>query len=150
MESWHPILVHFPLVLLPVSTLFDAIGFLGGQARWHRMAYAFLLATLGGALGAVLSGNSAAAPYWSVEEVRPLIELHEDMATATLVAVLACVFGRLPLHLQQRWRGWPLKFWFGVGLVAVVLLWVTGHWGGELVYGHGVGVRSLVPLPAGQ
>ena len=53
---------------------------------------------------------------------------------------LGIVLGRLPLHLRGRLRGWLLYGWIGTGAAVGILAILTGYFGGELVYVHGVGV----------
>ena len=147
MVPWHPMLVHFPLALLPLSFAVDVVGWASRRPRWHRSAYGLLLLGTLGAVAAVLSGNAAAAAYRGEETVLAAIERHEVLATPTLLLLLAIALGRLPLFLRDdgsgQSPGWPLKAWVVVAGLGCALLWQTGLSGGELVYRHGVGVQVL-------
>ncbi len=145
MVPWHPALVHFALALVPVGLMLDLVAWAAGRPRWHNSAHALLVLATLGAIAAVLSGNVAAAPWRGEEGLLPLIERHEDLATAALLLLLATSLGRLPLYLRSfrpgSAPGWSLKLWVVVAGLACGLLWQAGRTGGELVYRHGVGVQ---------
>ena len=139
--SWHPMVVHFPLVLLPLSVAVDLVGWIGRRPDWHRGAYYLLVLGVLSALTAVFSGNEAALPFRGDAELVEHIEEHEDLATLVLFFFLGVAFGRLPLQLQGRLDSWGLKSWILAAGIGCALLWQTGFYGGELVYEYGVGVR---------
>lgn len=141
MESWHPLIVHFPLVLLPLSVILDLLALGWSKAHWHGLAYGILW--LGAVLSAtaVLSGNAAADAYRKNPQVQALVSAHENWATWTLLLFVALALNRLPLQLQGRLHGGHFKIWLVVAVAGCILLWVTGYTGGELVYKYGVGVN---------
>ena len=100
--NWHPMLVHFPLVLLPLSVAADLVGWRRRREEFHVGAYYLLVLGALGAVVAVLSGTEAAASYRSDVEVLGHIERHEDLSTLVLFFFLVVAQGRLPLHLQGR------------------------------------------------
>lgn len=136
----HPFFVHFPIALL-VSALFVHVLF------WWWKHHAFLLFSrfllVGAAVGALfaaLSGGWAedAAGVLSVE-VHEAIEQHETLGyvQSWLLPVLA-LWGvlRRKTMLERE-----LSIFFGVMMLATVLMLYTGWLGGGLVYEHGVGVE---------
>jgi uncharacterized membrane protein len=139
--NWHPMVVHFPLVLLPLSFGVDLAGWIGKRPDWHRGAYYLLVLGVLSAVAAVFTGNEAALSYRGEVKVLEHIEEHEDLATLVLFVFLVVALGRLPLQLQGRLQGWALKSWILAAGVGCALLWQTGFYGGELVYVYGVGVR---------
>ncbi len=140
--DWHPLIVHFPIVLLPLSAALDLCAHWRGRRDWHNMAYALWGLGVLAALIAVLSGSMAADPHWQQEDLRAVLSNHEDWATATLIAALVVLLGRLPLHLKGQAEGRSLFLWTAAALVVSALIWVTAYYGGELVYIYGVGVRG--------
>ncbi|MFH1567564.1 MAG: DUF2231 domain-containing protein [Gemmatimonadota bacterium] len=136
---WHPLVVHFAVALLPASAVTDLAALLFRRPPWHRVAFALLVAGALGAVAAVLTGNAAAAPHRESETVAALVAHHENLGTLSLFAFLTICLGRLPLELQARRGGWPLRAWIGAAVAANALLWLAGHAGAELVYGHGLG-----------
>ena len=133
----HPALVHFPLVLLPLSAAIDLIAGPLGKREWHPLAFAILIAGTFSAIGALVSGNDAAASHRRDSAMAHLIERHEDWATASLFLFLIIALGRLPFQLRRR----DPRIWAVAALLASTVLWIAAYFGGELVYDHGVGVR---------
>ncbi|NKB70444.1 MAG: hypothetical protein GKR89_25525 [Candidatus Latescibacteria bacterium] len=137
--DWHPLIVHFPLALLPVAAGLDLAALLARRSNWHNWAYAALVLGVVGAVASVLSGTAAAEGEEGAQA--DLVVVHEDWATWSLVLFIAVVLGRLPLHLQSRLQGWPIRAWTAVAAAGCLLLWRAAYLGGELVYKHGIGVE---------
>ena len=137
--DWHPLIVHYPIALLSLSPLCD-LGSLWLRRRdGHHLAYGLMLLGTVGVCAAVLSGNIAAAAHGEGPAVVS-VAAHEDLATWTLLLGIGIVLGRLPLHLKGNFQGRLFYVWIALGIVVGVLVLVTGYYGGELVYIHGVGV----------
>ena len=126
----HPVVVHFPIACLLLAVLTEFLVFLKPSLPrslapslpdFPATALLVLIGTLGAAL-AVLSGTFLA------QEETAAIERHELLGWITLVGALGCSG---LLWLRQRL---PLR----VALViTAVLVALTAHLGGELVYGAG-------------
>ena len=149
MPHWHPLIVHFPIALLTASVVVDLLALARRQMQWHRFAYGLLVAGLLTTSAAVITGTGDALPHRD-GELAELIEQHEDLGSVVFLVFLATALGRLPLFLQRR-GGRPLTMWILLGAGGCVLLMWTSHYGGELVYEHGVGVAGVggptVPEP---
>ncbi|MDA0336237.1 MAG: hypothetical protein O2782_13815 [bacterium] len=149
---WHPILIHFPIALLTAAVVVDAAALLCRRPNWQPGAYTLLLAGTVGAAAAVFTGNADAAAYRQAD-VAAAIQDHENLGTATFLLFLLMLLGRLPdvLRAGQRGRSGPpgpagrraAWLWLAAGVGGLVLLYLTSHHGGELVYKHGVGTRNL-------
>ena len=139
--EWHPVAVHFPLVLLPLSVCVDLAAWWRRRPEWHQLAYTLLVLGTLAALAAVLTGTEAAS-RWPHAGVQEQMDRHEDLATISLFVFLGIVLGRLPLHLLGRHRDWRLKGLIAAAAAACVLLWQAALYGGDLVYKYGVGVQS--------
>jgi uncharacterized membrane protein len=143
MTSWHPLIVHFPLVLLPLGVAVDLLALGWRKPQWQGLAYGVFWLGVVLSAAAVLSGNAAAEPHRGDAQVQAQVSAHEDWATRTLLLFLALALARLPLQLQGRLKGALFKLWLALAAAGCILLWATGYTGGELVYRHGVGVRTI-------
>lgn len=141
MESWHPLIVHFSLVLLPLSVAVDLLALGSRKTHWHGLAYGVFWFGAVMAASAVLSGNAAAGAYRKDDQVQGLVSAHEDWATWTLLLFIGLALSRVPLQLRGELQGWRFALWLVVAVAACGLLWLTGYTGGELVFRHGVGVK---------
>ena len=139
--EWHPVIVHFPIVLIPLGVVVDLLALVKKREDWHVFAYNLTLGGTIAALTAVLTGNAAAESYREQSSLLAPLESHEDTATLALLLMLAVVLGRMPLQLQRRFEGWPIRGWIGVAVVGSVLVWLASLYGGDLVYDYGVGVK---------
>ena len=141
MTNWHPWIVHFPIAVLPLSVVLDIAALLWRRPAWHSGAYALLVLGTVAAAAAVITGNEAALPYREIDAVNQFVSRHENYGTVSFLAFLAITLGRLPLQLQRRNTGWPIRLLIGAAAIAVGIVWVASLHGGKLVYEHGLGVR---------
>jgi len=147
--SLHVVVIHFPIAFICLAPFFD-LGCLVFRDRVWLDRAATLLYVMGtiGAGAAYLAGERAAE---ALVEISPAAEAaladHESVATLTLIA-LAIV------SLVRLWVSWlsrdDRRITFGVfrlaaipvALVGLALLALTADRGGNLVYGHGLGVQT--------
>jgi uncharacterized membrane protein len=147
----HPMLVHFPIVLLMLAAALDIGvvlrgGDLGaGQFMARAAAWALGLGALAAAAAAIFGDVALDHALARGFPTAPL-EQHGDlgMTTMWIFIVLAA------LRLAARWRHIPLAGWRGRGLAlasvgGMCLLLATAYFGGALVYDIGVNVASVKP-----
>ncbi len=142
MHPIHPIVVHFPIALLCVSVVFDALA-----SRWptgglrETSLYSLLVGAMSAALAVATGGmeedlaKRAGAP-------ESVLELHESLGTVTLV-VFVVLLG-LRLAMQWGWLKEIRSLTLGLGAIGIFILALTGYWGGELVYTYGTGVKAVM------
>jgi uncharacterized membrane protein len=167
----HPLIVHAPLVLIPVAIVFQLLHMLMPKAGLRIAAILLLAAGVGGAILATETGESA---EHRTEQVSPgadqitaagvvpqtvaegnLLETHAKLGelTRNLYVVLLLVEAGLlaaTLPALARFRGdWSLSAgvariargaWMLVAVAGLAAVVLTGHYGGQLVYSHGVGI----------
>jgi uncharacterized membrane protein len=147
----HPMLVHFPIVLLITACAMDIILLSMKKDLTSRQCLsmvalaALLLGTLAAGLAAIF-GDIALDRAISLGFPPGPLETHETFALITIaVFSVHCL-----LRLLALWRRIPLRGSIGwisalPGMVGVVLLIFTAYYGGELVYHFGVNVAAAVP-----
>lgn len=140
MENIHPVFVHFPLVLLPLALVFQALAAWRGRDDWQQTALWLLYLGTAGAILAVLTGRQAEEHVFVPEPAWEVIELHENLmyvTTGLAVALSAAAFA-LRRRLTRKVQALLL-----VGLlVLTTVLAVGADRGGQLVYQYGVSVQK--------
>lgn len=141
MPNWHPLFVHFPIVLLTGFFLLDLSGVIARKAEWRRVAGGLLYA---GALFAIVTVALGVQAEHSVAhggEVHPILMSHEKHGFAVLTMALLLSLWRLARG--ERWSalGTTLHLLLAGTMVAIMIH--GADLGGLMVYGHGVGVRGV-------
>lgn len=144
MPNIHPLIIHFPIVLLLLVVLVHLTALVVWKLPWLRTVT--LLVSIMGFLAlfvTYLSGRQAADSVLLPTVAISTLSKHADLALWTLI-----YFGVLTaLHLGIKF----LKIYdkksisivlFGLGLLGLVLIVQTADLGGQLVYKYGVGVQA--------
>ncbi len=162
--SWsalHPLIIHFPIVLLLVAPLFVFIGAVLPPRRSRAFFVAALLLMFLGTASvfvAAETGEAAGKLAERTPEINAVLENHEQLAeisevifsAATFVFAAVLLVPVLARRAPSRLTATILPLLFVLAyLPAAGLLINTAHNGGRLV--HEFGVRAIVapsPVPA--
>ncbi len=145
-EQFHPMILHFPIVLITVLAAVDLAALwlkipLGGRDTYASVATAIAVATGGFALLAAVLGDTALDIAVSRGVSPSLFETHEGLGS--LAAVLFGVWAVIRAFFW--WKKIPLEggrktLVVLVDIVLVLLIVLVAYYGGQLVYEHGVNV----------
>lgn len=153
----HPLVIHFPIVLLLIAPLFILIGALLRPERGRPFLYASLILMILGTVAiwvAVQTGEATADLVERNPRIVATLEKHEDLAeksqvifAAATVIFAAAVFAPRVFRRETA-RVFstivPLVFVAFYAIAALVLV-NTAHQGGTLV--HELGSSPAVGLP---
>lgn len=154
-DSMHPLVVHFPIVLLLIAPLFVVAGLALRDRRQTLLYSALVLMALGTIATFVATATGEAAGEVAERTMRAgnLIEQHEHLAelTRNVFLALTVAFGGIlavPRFVKHRSAGaisigLTVAF-LGFYIAGAVLLANTAHQGGQLV--HAYGVRATVAV----
>lgn len=141
----HPVIVHFGYALIVTALVAHLLG------RWRgadqsgenlKTAGDWMLAL--GTVAIVATVASGLWAYYTVAHDSPAhaaMTLHRNWALPTAGAVLALGIWRYTQRVVQ-----PGAAYLGVATLVVLALSATAWLGGNVVYGHGVGVQRLVEV----
>lgn len=138
----HPLVVHFPIVLLIAAASVDVVDAFFQRPAWlSTVATSLYLAGAGAAIAAYLTGAQAGSTVFLPGMAHPVLSGHRWWALLTtwyfgIVAVARVSAGLAGVPRTRSHRVWLLV----AGLVGVVLLQQAADRGAQLVYRHGVGV----------
>jgi uncharacterized membrane protein len=136
MHSWHPMVVHFPLVALLLAAAFDAMAALRRGMRWRDAATLLWGVGFAGAAAALATGLIAYGRVEHSDSAHNLMTLHRNLAyAATFVLLVAAAW---------RWRVPYSRAAAGLGIVGTLGLGAVGYLGGEMVYRHALGIPTEV------
>lgn len=151
-DAWHPILVHFPIGLLPTAGVLVLLALI---LRKHAnpLNLAALVVMVLGTVGLFLAFSSGeAAEEFAPDQpaIHAAVHEHEEAAEAARITFL-CFTIAFALYALALWfvskpkaRAWitGVGVAFLVGyLVPCLMLMNAGHLGGQLVHVHGVHAR---------
>jgi len=143
----HPILVHFPIVLIYTLVVIDLVALAGSNAVTMRSGVGTIstfVAVAAGlfAVGTWLFGGMALDYAEAAGFSSEIADIHESLGEITAFTFVAWAFIRLALWVRNRELG-SLAFAIpAVEIAGAALVTVTGYYGGQLVYSLGVNVAK--------
>lgn len=138
--NWHPVLVHFTIGLLAISTTLYAAGYVLKKenlliaARWNLWLGALIT------IGTVVAGFHAYNTVVHDGLSHQAMTDHRNWALPTNAVYL--VLAGWALVTQRQTKTVSLTFLIAI-LLASPLLAITGYKGSEVVYRHGTGVMRI-------
>lgn len=139
---YHPLSVHFPIVLLLMATLFKLIGLWSSKLTWDQGGRLLLILGVIGAWVAIYTGDMADGIVSRQLCDPTVLKDHENLATIT-----AWIFSvALLLDLLIKYLEKLKNKIFYIILVLLMLagsgtLTYVGHLGAQLVYQQAAGVN---------
>ncbi len=129
---------HVPLGLWAVSVPFDLLGLWFGSPVWWAVSFWNVVLGLVAAAPTAVAGmiDLAALVRGPRPERLALVHLSLMLSAAGVFAVSLVV-----RHGPEPAAGLPRLAITGIDVLGTLLLAIGGWFGGELVYGHGAGVR---------
>lgn len=144
--SWapnvHPLLIHFPIVLVLLAVPLDLAHLFRPRARTLSTVamWLYVLAAVA-ALSAYLSGRIAADSVFTPGMAHSMVEGHENWATLTAAWISGVAVVRVGARITRRGEGAAARVLFvALGIAAAILVQQTAERGARLVFEQGVGV----------
>jgi len=136
----HPIVVHFPIALLPVALGLDMLGWLFGSHDLHAAGrWTLWVGTLsaGAAVASGLEGTDDIHPYVT-DAAEQLMMVHQNLQFGTLGAAVFLSLWRLVARPFPV-RGGLVYLLITTAMVANLI--VASDFGAQMVFIHGVAVH---------
>ncbi len=158
LNDMHPLIVHFPLVLLIAHAVTALLWVIRKKDHFLTLSLVFIIAGVLSGLTAVFTGNLSAQETLTIlenkqetgsdKDIRQVLSEHEDGATmlmwfySILSAVYILTWIKKVLRKDDK-AVTSVRMWLltGLSVAGILLLIYTGLHGGELVYKHGVGTE---------
>jgi uncharacterized membrane protein len=130
----HPMLVVFPLGLFWTAIIFDIIRLIGGNPTWGQVSF-YLIAA--GVIGGLVAAVFGLTDWLAIESGTPPKRIG---AKHGLLNVLVVLLFAVSWWFRSTDPNQPSGLALTLSFLGFLLSLYTGWLGGELVYGHGVGV----------
>ncbi len=151
LAPFHPQITHAPIVLLIVGLLFEIVGRLTDLDWWRKAAFVLLALGVLGAGAALLSGGPAGDAAEDHGVPGAVVDAHERAADLTFYLGIAALVLRAAAAVSRRARAAAASLALVLWIATAVMVGVTGHRGGKLVFDYGAAVRvkgRFVSAPA--
>lgn len=141
-EIWHPLVVHFPIALLIIASLFKILTLFLKEQTWKQGGSVLLLLGTLGVWLAIYTGNLADGIVSRTLCDPTVLKAHENSAYA-LAWLFTAAFLLDAAHLFKLFKS-DAK-WLKLSVIILMLtgsgfLVYAGHLGAQLVYQQGAGV----------
>jgi len=135
LEHIHPMVVHFPIALIIAGYLAEITHLFFRKEPFLKEFHFWLLAA--GSLSAFAAYFSGAFLTSAVPpEATAVLSRHEFFAELTVFTALANTILILYLKLEKKTETRLKWLAFALNSIAIILLFITGHNGGVLVYNY--------------
>ena len=145
----HPVIVHFPIAFLTFYVIVEVVNSFLKKEKIQFLASVLILAGVLTGVGAVLTGNQA---EHAVEDILKLenmhdaheqIEEHESSATILLWYFAILMVVRFLFINKKSLKGINKIIITVLAIGGLYFIFITGNYGGKLVYKYGVGTEIL-------
>jgi uncharacterized membrane protein len=125
----HPLIVHFPIALVIIAAFAESRAWLTQQWRWRVVAFSNVRVAAVFAIAAAFAGWRLAA---GSGESTGVVEWHRWLGVCAAVSTVAAALATANRDEESQVRAWLFR---AALISATVLVIVTAHLGGVLVYG---------------
>lgn len=138
--NYHPLVVHFPIVLLIIAMLFQLISFFIYK---NELSFAVVILLAFGTISAWLSSYLFHAhPSELPGNAQSIFQTHELFAQYTLWFALSALVVKLVSHFFLERKAWIEAVVSILLLTSAITVSVAGHHGAQLVHIEGVGPKG--------
>lgn len=140
----HPQVVHFPIALLVVVLLFEILSYFWKKESFSLTSLILLVLGTIGAFIALQTGELAADIAKKIPGIDSTLHKHEEMAELVFYLYLVITIIKIVIiRFKKDILPWRLLILAGM-LIGTFFLFRVGHYGGQLVYEWGAGVKPVL------
>ena len=138
---FHPQIVHFPIVLLILSVVFDLVGRATDSEWWRKASMAMLVLAVAVGVMAILTGEFVGDRAEKLQRIpEATVDAHGDLGKIAIWLAAGALLARLIAGGAGAARAAVGGVALLLQLAAAVTIVFAAYRGGKLVYRHGAGV----------
>jgi len=141
-ETWHPLTVHWPIVLLTIGSLFFMAGYWKNNYLYPASRILLWLGVLGTWLS-IYTGDLADGVVARKLCDPTVLKQHENFAYSVAYLFTGALIANLGNHilsLKEDFKRYMSIFTIVLMISGLIMLAYVGHLGGRLVYQQAAGV----------
>ncbi|MDA0747070.1 MAG: DUF2231 domain-containing protein [bacterium] len=140
----HPLIVHFPIALLILGAICDAIGILMRRDFFLKTGHLLLAMGATAAIAAAITGENAAEVAEKIPGITEDLERHETLSTAVAWLSVALTLTRSHFVFKKRFTGTTRILYLVIAIAIAALTAASGYTGGRMVYEYGAGTVPVL------
>ena len=146
MPNIHPLIIHFPIVILIMGFLADIFGLIRNNEFAKKLGCLCLVAGTGAIGLAALTGWLGHKTVAHADSTYTLIEQHQELGFVALGLFSLLTIWRFKTNWQWPDKKSVLTMMIVLQLAGVSVMIRGAHLGGLLVFQHGVGVKPVADM----
>ena len=140
----HPQTVHFPVVLFLVAMSIEIISYFYKKELMSRQSLIFLILSCIGTYLALKTGEGAAESVKLIPGIQSSLEIHQNAGEIFLYVLLFITVVKVfIITIKKDIVPWRILILLAM-LAVTFQLYRTAHFGGQLVYEWGAGVKPVM------
>ncbi len=146
----HPKIVHFPIALFITYAFFETAGVVFKKEFLTKAAFILIISGIVTGIFALITGNQAyaLADVWEQQGATipfKAMQDHQDYATITIFYFTSLLLLRIYFVIKKNFNGIKKYLVVLLAIIGCYFVFMTGDYGGKLVYKHGVGTELIKP-----
>ncbi len=142
MYHFHPMIVHFSIVLFVLAMVYEALALITGKRLWPILAKIYIVAAALTAFITVISGLIDFEITWMTDSGHRFMNIHKILGITVFIIII--LLANYRYLFQKMLPAGMFKIYLAMGALCLGLMFGTAYIGGAGVFYHGTGVQKAM------